>query len=50
MIGVPYTVLAGMIVLIYRSIKAADRRSEQLLSALTAPHTETPVCSLNGSP
>jgi hypothetical protein len=43
MIGVPYAVLAGMIALIYRSIKAADRRSEQILAALSAQQAETQV-------
>ncbi len=49
MIGVPYTVLAGMIALIYRACKAADRLSEQKLALLTAPQGEVSDSALNGS-
>jgi hypothetical protein len=33
MIGVPYAVLAGLVVMIYRCCKAADQRAEHALAA-----------------
>jgi hypothetical protein len=44
MIAVPYAVLAGMIGLIWRSCKAADRRAAQLLAGV-APQPNSPVTS-----